>query len=97
MCNVYSNEKPGGEKHKENELEVDSKHNAQSQEYILYEPKDTWNGATSKLLPSTKNRTEVYTKSFKSQRFKLSTSWDFPGNPVVKTPSSQCRGPGFHP
>lgn len=24
MCNVYSNEKPGGEKHKLNELEVDS-------------------------------------------------------------------------
>ena len=24
-------------------------------------------------------------------------SWDFPGGPVVKTPRSQCRGPGFDP
>ena len=24
-------------------------------------------------------------------------SWDFPGGPVVKTPHSQCRGPGFDP
>ena len=23
--------------------------------------------------------------------------WDFPGGPVTKTPSSQCRGPGFDP
>lgn len=22
--------------------------------------------------------------------------WDFPCSPVAKTPSSQCRGPGFH-
>ena len=22
---------------------------------------------------------------------------DFPGGPVAKTPSSQCRGPGFNP
>ena len=21
---------------------------------------------------------------------------DFPGGPVAETPSSQCRGPGFH-
>ena len=26
-----------------------------------------------------------------------STSWDFPGGPVAKTPSSQCGGPGFNP
>ena len=25
------------------------------------------------------------------------TSRDFPGGPAVKTPCSQCRGPGFHP
>ena len=24
-------------------------------------------------------------------------SWDFPGGTVVKTPWSQCRGPGFNP
>ena len=24
-------------------------------------------------------------------------SWDFPGGPVVRTLSSQCRWPGFHP
>ena len=24
-------------------------------------------------------------------------SWDFPGGPTVKTPSSQCRGPGLDP
>ena len=24
-------------------------------------------------------------------------SWDFPGGTVVKTPSSQCKGPGFDP
>ena len=24
-------------------------------------------------------------------------SGDFPGDPAVKTPSSQCRGPGFDP
>ena len=23
--------------------------------------------------------------------------WDFTGGPVVKTPRSQCRGPGFDP
>ena len=23
--------------------------------------------------------------------------WDFPGGPVVKTPSFQCRGPRFDP
>ena len=23
--------------------------------------------------------------------------WDFPGGPVVNTPRSQCRGPGFDP
>ena len=23
--------------------------------------------------------------------------WDFPGGPVVRTPCSQCRGPGFDP
>ena len=23
--------------------------------------------------------------------------WDFPGGPAVKTPRSQCRGPGFNP
>ena len=22
---------------------------------------------------------------------------DFPGGPVAKTPSSQCKGPGFYP
>ena len=24
-------------------------------------------------------------------------AWDFPGEPVVKTPHSQCRGPRFNP
>ena len=28
---------------------------------------------------------------------KLSRSQDFPGNPVAKTLSSQCKGPGFNP
>ena len=26
-----------------------------------------------------------------------SVSGNFPGSPVAKTPSSQFRGPGFHP
>ena len=26
----------------------------------------------------------------------IMTTWDFPGGPAVKTPSSQCRGPGFN-
>ena len=25
------------------------------------------------------------------------SQWDFPGSPGAKTPSSQCRGPGFNP
>ena len=29
--------------------------------------------------------------------YKNSCTWDFPGGPVVKTPYSQCRGPGFDP
>ena len=30
--------------------------------------------------------------------FKISSKrGDFPGGPVVKTPRSQCRGPGFNP
>ena len=28
---------------------------------------------------------------------KKSTNRDFPGGPVVKTPSFQCRGHGFNP
>ena len=27
----------------------------------------------------------------------LKNLWDFPGGPVVKSPHSQCRGPGFNP
>ena len=29
--------------------------------------------------------------------FKKDMYWDFPGRPVGKIPSSQCRGPGFYP
>ena len=28
---------------------------------------------------------------------KMMKTGDFPGGLVVKTPCSQCRGPGFHP
>ena len=42
-------------------------------------------------------------KSFKLKLFKMELvtkkmkALDFPGGPVVKTPSSQCRGHGFDP
>ena len=28
---------------------------------------------------------------------KYESKWDFPVDPVAKTPGSQCRGPGFNP
>ena len=34
---------------------------------------------------------------FKANRRHYNKSWDFHGGPVVKAPSSQCRGLGFHP
>ena len=32
-------------------------------------------------------------KYFKKMKYK---KWDFPGGPMPKIPSSQCRGPGFN-
>ena len=28
---------------------------------------------------------------------RVTVSWEFPGGPAVRTPSSHCRGPGFDP
>ena len=32
-----------------------------------------------------------------TSRSKIDKSWDFPGDPVVKTPRFHCRGHGFDP
>ena len=55
---------------------------------ILYieNPKD----ATRKLL-------ELISEFGKVAGYKINTQRDFPGGSVVKTPHSQCRGPGFNP
>ena len=34
---------------------------------------------------------------FQYMCIKCKWKWDFPGDPVVKTPCSQCRGHRFHP
>ena len=34
---------------------------------------------------------------FFEKLMKILKCWDFPGGPMAKTPSSQCRGPKFDP
>lgn len=36
-------------------------------------------------------------KGMSTKAHKHVNSWDFPGGPVVKTPSSQCRAHRFNP
>ena len=35
--------------------------------------------------------------SARPSSIRIENAWDFPGGAVVKTPRSQCRGPGFDP
>ena len=38
-----------------------------------------------------------YQTKYKILVFEKQSLWDFPGGPVVKTPSFQCRGHRFDP
>ena len=40
---------------------------------------------------------ELSLKSEAPLKYLVIINRDFPGGPVVKTPNSQCRGPGFDP
>ena len=48
------------------------------------------------LLVGMQNGVATFEKT-KGRTYKKKTSGDFPGGPAVKTPCSQCRGPGFDP
>ena len=50
-----------------------------------------------KDILQTLNKAERPEVSLERERRTLKCCWDFSGGPVTKTPSSQCRGPGFNP
>ena len=57
----------------------------------------TWVYTYVKIHQAVRLKFEHFMYGMFSQKKKKILSWDFPGGAVVKTPCSQCRGPGFDP
>ena len=70
-------------------MSYEKKENVDPQSYTLYQKIPNLYNVLKSI-----NRDLIH-KDFKFTSSKNSTSWGLPDGPVAKTPSFQCRGPGF--
>ena len=55
------------------------------------------NGSVSVRASSPYGRCSLWLAGWQWLKERTQRNWEFPGGPVVRTPSSHCRGPGFNP